>query len=272
MLFKCISYALGGMALVSIVEIADVLTPAVKWHIESYKNHQRLIQDRQRFVRSLQAQLDHLPEVEPLNSNLFADAASASGEPPVDQQRAWSDLEMQVALVPEVEPLNSNLLAAASASGEQPVSEQRAWSALKAQVARAPEVEPPSSDHLTQHSAIDRLEVLERTRKAAPTSRAGQISKPPRQLASKGTANQDGSRSRALYTASVSSRDIASKTVEKAAAPPSNRIPPVVRFASHSVGLERRKPKPVQVLAHSADRIKLGSIELPEALRPTGLP
>jgi hypothetical protein len=271
-LFKCISYALGGMALVSILEIADVLTPAVKWHIESYKNHQRLIQDRQRFVRSLQAQLDHLPEVEPLNSNLFADAASASGEPPVDQQRAWSDLEMQVALVPEVEPLNSNLLAAASASGEQPVSEQRAWSALKAQVARAPEVEPPSSDHLTQHSAIDRLEVLERTRKAAPTSRAGQISKPPRQLASKGTANQDGSRSRARYAASVSSRDSASRTAEKSAAPPSNRTPPVVRFASHSASMERRKPKPVQVLAHSGDRIKLGSIELPEALRPTGLP
>ncbi len=310
-LFKCISCTLGAMALVSTLEIADVLTPAVSWHIESYKNHQRLIQDRQRLLGLLQAQLDHIPEVELLNSNLFADAASASGEPPVDeqrawsalkaqvalvpeveplrsslfadashtsgeppvdQQRAWSDLETQVALVPEVEPLNSNLFAAASASGEQPVSEQRAWSALKAQVVRAPEVEPPSSDHLTQHSAIDRLEVLERTRKAAPTSRADQISKPPRQLASKGIANRDGSRSRALYAASVSSRDIASRTAERSAVPPSNRTPPVVRFASHSVSMERRKPKPVKVLAHSGDRIKLGSIELPEALRPTGLP
>ncbi len=255
------------------LEIADVLRPAVKWHIESYKNHQRLIQDRQQLADSLQAQLDHIPEVEPLNSNLFADAAYTSGEPPVDQQRAWSDLETQVALVPEVEPLNSNPFAAAgSASGEPPVDEQRAWSALKAQVARAPEVEPPSSDHLTKHSAIDRLEVLERTRKAAPTSRADQMSKPPRQLASKGTANQDGSRSRARYAASVSSRDSASRTAEKSAVPPSNRTPPVVRYASHSVSMERRKPKPVQVLAHSGDRIKLGSIELPEALRPTGLP
>ncbi len=234
MLDKYITYVLGSIALVSMVPVVEILTPEINRHISRYNRNQELVQERQRFVGLLQAQLNHIPEVGPLNSSLFAEAAHASGPPLVDEQRAWSDLNSQVALVPEVGPLNSSLL--------------------------------------TKHSVVGSLEVPEKTRKVAPISTADKISKPPRQLASKGDTNQEGSRSRALSSDVVSSRDIANRKVDKLVAPPSNRMRPLVRFASQSVSMERRKSGPAGVLALSVNRSTLGSIELPETLRPTGLP
>ncbi len=250
MLFKCISCTLGGMALVSVLEIADVLTPAVNWHIESYKNHQRLIQDHQRLLESLQAQLDHIPEAEPLNSSLFANAAYTAGEPPVDQQRAWSDLETQVALVPEVEPLSSSLLAEPSDTGSLPMPE--------------------------------------RTQEVVLISKADKVGKSLHQLASKDFSNQDGSRPMFLHSVSTSAGDTVNRNKDKSAAPgrllshlssdkavgtlsSPNKTTPLVRLTPQSPGTERRKTKPVRVLAVSAGRSKVAAVELPEALRPIKL-